>query len=55
MPLTPYELEVLPTLRKIDVCTGIMMETFDAIEGRDNQENQYWLENDKRIFERLKI
>lgn len=54
MPLTLYELEVLPTLRKIDVCTGIMMETFDAIEGRDNQENQYWLENDKRIFERLK-
>lgn len=30
-----------------------MMETFDAIEGRDNEENQYWLENDKRIFERL--
>lgn len=55
LPLAPYELEVLPTLRKIDVCTGIMMETFDAIEGRDNQENQYWLENDKRIFERLKI
>lgn len=54
MPLTPYELEVLPTLRKIDVCTGIMMETFDAIEGRDNEENQYWLENDKRIFKRLK-
>lgn len=53
MKLTPYELEVLPILRKIDVCTGIMMETFDAIEGRDNEENQYWLENDKRIFERL--
>lgn len=53
MPLAPYELEVLPILRKIDVCTGIMMETFDAIEGRDNEENQYWLENDKRIFERL--
>lgn len=50
MKLTPYELEVLPILRKIDVCTGIMMETFDAIEGRDNEENQYWLENDKRIF-----
>lgn len=55
MPLTAYELEVLPILRKIDVCVGMMMETFDAIEGRDNEENQYWLENDKRIFERLKI
>lgn len=54
MPLTSHELEVLPTLRKIDVCTGIMMETFDALEGRDNEENQYWLENDKRIFKRLK-
>lgn len=53
MPLTPYELEILPILRKIDVCVGIMMETFDAIEGRDNEENQYWLENDTRIFERL--
>ena len=31
------------------------METFDAIEGRDNEENQYWLENDKRIFGKLKI
>lgn len=55
MPLTEYELEILPILRKIDVCVGMMMETFDAIEGRDNEENQYWLENDKRIFERLKI
>lgn len=53
MPLTTYELEVLPILRKIDVCVGMMMETFDAIEGRDNDENQYWLENDTRIFERL--
>lgn len=55
MLLTEYELESLPILRKIDVCVGMMMETFDAIEGRDNEENQYWLENDKRIFERLKI
>lgn len=55
MPLTTYELEVLPILRKIDACVGMMMETFDDIEGRDNEENQYWLENDKRIFERLKI
>lgn len=55
MILTEYELEILPILRKIDVCVGMMMETFDAIEGRDNEENQYWLENDKRIFERLKI
>lgn len=53
MPFTAYELEILPILRKIDVCVGMMMETFDAIEGRDNEENQYWLENDKRIFERL--
>ena len=53
--LTSYELEILPALRKIDACVGIMLETFDALEGRDNQENQYWLENDKRIFERLKI
>lgn len=53
MPLTTYELEALPILRKIDVCVGMMMETFDAIEGRDNDENQYWLENDTRIFERL--
>jgi len=55
IPLTAYELEVLPILRKIDVCVGMMMETFDAIEGRDNEENQYWLENDKRIFGKLKI
>lgn len=53
IPLTEYELEVLPTLRKIDACTGIMLETYDLLKGNNNEENEYWLENDKNILKRL--
>lgn len=53
MPLTEYELKVLPTLRKIDACTGIMLETYDLLKGNNNQENEYWLENDKHILKSL--
>lgn len=53
MPLTEYELEVLPILRKIDACTGIMLETYDFLKGNNNEENEYWLENDRNILKRL--
>lgn len=53
MPLTEYELEVLPILRKIDACTGIMLETYDLLKGNNNEENEYWLKNDKNILKRL--
>lgn len=53
MQLTEYELEVLPILRKIDACVGVMLETYDAIRGQNSEENEYWLENDKHILKRL--
>lgn len=53
MPLTEYELKVLPVLRKADALVGIMLETYDALRGRDNVENQYWLENDTRLIKKL--
>lgn len=53
MPLSEYELEILPTIRKIDAITGIMMETYDKVKGKDSTENQYWLKNDMRIIKKL--
>lgn len=53
IPLTNYELEVLPILRKIDVVTGIMLETYDAIKDGNSEENEFWLKNDTYVFERL--
>lgn len=53
IPLTEYELEVLPILRKIDVITGIMLETYDAIKGENSEENEFWLKNDAYVFEKL--
>ncbi len=52
-PLTDYELEILPVLRKIDVVTGIMLETYDAIKDGNSEENEFWLKNDTYVFERL--
>lgn len=53
MPLTEYELKVLPILRKADALVGIMLETYDALKGRNNAENEYWLENDTRLIKKL--
>lgn len=52
-PLTSYELEVLPILRKIDAITGIMLETYDAIKNGNSEENEFWLKNDVFVFEKL--
>lgn len=52
-PLTEYELQVLPILRRIDVVTGIMLETYDYIKDENSEENKFWLENDNYVFEKL--
>lgn len=53
IPLTEYELKVLPILRKADALVGIMLETYDALKGKNNAENEYWLENDTRLIKKL--